>query len=259
MKKEFIVQRSGKDFVLYAGLLDQAFEEGLVSIQTRLIQAPNDANGHLAISYAEVVTNKGKFTGIGDASPENVGRMIALRDAINVAVTALEELAIDDPQEEERVPQRHANHSRVPSRLPSEAIAGIPSRPRRETPAQTPAQDDNQPTAQQIDRLHKLQAALGRAPMVNTSLTSEQAAEKIAELVQIFNQQSKQAPANQTPPDHGALPAAPAQVATIRRLLGQLGADEDTIERTLAGLTADAAKGTIADLAAQLNSRTAAK
>ncbi|HWE61068.1 MAG TPA: hypothetical protein VHB98_05105 [Chloroflexota bacterium] len=78
MKKEFIVNRQGRDFVLYAGLLDQAHREGLKRISTTLLQAPSDANGQLAICYAEVETEKGIFGGIGDASPQNVGRMIAM-------------------------------------------------------------------------------------------------------------------------------------------------------------------------------------
>lgn len=78
MDKRFLVNRQGKDFVLYAGLLDQAHREGLKRITTSLVQAPSAGNGHLAICHAEVETEKGVFTGIGDASPENVGRMIAL-------------------------------------------------------------------------------------------------------------------------------------------------------------------------------------
>src|SRR5947209_1760136 len=107
MKREFIVNRQGKDFVLYAGLLDQAHAEGLKRITTTLVQAPLPENGQMAICHAVVETAKGTFSGIGDASPDNVGRMIAmhtirmaetrakaraLRDAINVGVTAFEEL-----------------------------------------------------------------------------------------------------------------------------------------------------------------------
>src|ERR687898_241588 len=72
MREEYMIERQGKRFVLYAGLLEE-----------------------------------GKFGGIGDASPQNVNRAIAphlirmaetrakaraLRDAINVGVTAFEEL-----------------------------------------------------------------------------------------------------------------------------------------------------------------------
>lgn len=107
MKKEFIVERSGRTFVLYAGLLEEAHEQGLKAIRTKLLQAPAEENGWVAIVQAEVETERGVFTGIGDASPDNVSRMLAphyirmaetrakaraLRDAVNIAVTALEEL-----------------------------------------------------------------------------------------------------------------------------------------------------------------------
>ena len=112
MKKEFLVERQGKSFVLYAGLLDEAHSQGLKSIRTKLLQIPGSENGHVAICYAEVETERGVFTGLGDAAPENVSRMMvphlirmaetrskarALRDAVNVGVVALEELGeIDD-------------------------------------------------------------------------------------------------------------------------------------------------------------------
>jgi hypothetical protein len=107
MKREFLVERQGKTFVLYAGLLEEAFNQGLTSISTDLIQAPASDNGFVAICRSTVVTSKGSFTGIGDASPDNVTRMLAphyirmaetrakaraLRDAVNIGVTALEEL-----------------------------------------------------------------------------------------------------------------------------------------------------------------------
>ncbi|MGH2346647.1 MAG: hypothetical protein ACRDG4_15590, partial [Chloroflexota bacterium] len=124
MKKEFIVNRQGKDFVLYAGLLDQAHREGLKRITTTLVQAPSEDNGQLAICRAEVETEKGVFSGIGDASPANVGRMIAahtvrmaetrakaraLRDAINVGVTAFEELGDLDEDTDGQIFSRRAS------------------------------------------------------------------------------------------------------------------------------------------------------
>ena len=113
MMREFMIERQGRRFVLYAGLLDEAHNQGLKSIRTQLIQAPTADNGHLAICWAEVVTSKGTFSGLGDASPENVSRMMAphlvrmaetrakaraLRDSINVGVVALEELGEFDEQ-----------------------------------------------------------------------------------------------------------------------------------------------------------------
>ena len=115
MREEFLITRQGKQFVLFAGLLDQAHTEGLKSIDTDLVQVPDPDNGNVAIVKAVCEMEDGrKFSGIGDASPENVGRNIAphiirmaetrskaraLRDAINVGATALEELAETDGPE----------------------------------------------------------------------------------------------------------------------------------------------------------------
>jgi hypothetical protein len=113
MKREFVISRHGKDYVLYAGLLDEAHQQGLKAIRTQLIQAPTPENGNVAICFAEVTTERGTFTGIGDADPGNVNRQMAhalirmaetrakaraLRDAVNVAMVAIEELAESAPE-----------------------------------------------------------------------------------------------------------------------------------------------------------------
>ena len=105
--RRFIISRQGKDLVLYAGLLDLAHRSGLRRISTRMLQAPGEDNGQCCICSAEVETATGTFTGIGDATPANVGRAIvphlirmsetrakarALRDALNVGGVSLEEL-----------------------------------------------------------------------------------------------------------------------------------------------------------------------
>lgn len=112
MRDEFMITRQGKQYVLFAGLLDEAHSRGLKGIDTELIQVPNADNGNIAIIKATVEMEDGRvFSGIGDASPENVGRNIAphvirmaetrakaraLRDAVNVGSTALEELSDGD-------------------------------------------------------------------------------------------------------------------------------------------------------------------
>ena len=116
MREEYMIERQGKRFVLYAGLLEEAHDRGLRSIETELVQVPTKENGEVAIVQAVIRTEEGKFGGIGDASPQNVNRAIAphlirmaetrakaraLRDAINVGVTAFEELG--GPSEEEVV------------------------------------------------------------------------------------------------------------------------------------------------------------
>jgi hypothetical protein len=115
VRDEYMIERQGKRFVLYAGLLEEAHSRGLRSIETELLQVPSSENGDVAIVKAVVRMEEGKFSGIGDAGPQNVGRMIAphlirmaetrakaraLRDAINVGVTAFEELGGDDGAEE---------------------------------------------------------------------------------------------------------------------------------------------------------------
>jgi hypothetical protein len=112
MREEFMIMRQGKQYVLFAGLLDEAHQKGLRSIDTDLVQVPTEENGNVAVVKATVEMEDGRnFSGIGDASPENVGRNIvphiirmaetrakarALRDAVNVGATALEELSDSD-------------------------------------------------------------------------------------------------------------------------------------------------------------------
>src|SRR6266850_1739718 len=66
-----------KEVVLYAGLLNQAHEEGLARLKTSILQIPTEENGRVAIVKAEVETSKGLFEAIGDACPENVDDFLA--------------------------------------------------------------------------------------------------------------------------------------------------------------------------------------
>lgn len=115
VRKEFMVERQGRSFCLYAGLLDLAHQQGLKSIRTELVQIPSEANNRVAISVATIVLEKDGqeriFTGIGDAAPNNVAPAMqtclirmsetrakarALRDAVNIGVAAFEELGEED-------------------------------------------------------------------------------------------------------------------------------------------------------------------
>ena len=152
MRDEFLIMRQGKQYVLFAGLLDEAHARGLKGIDTELLQVPTAENGNVAVVKATVEMEEGRtFSGIGDASPENVGRGIvphiirmaetrakarALRDAVNVGATALEELSDGDdapPVNSYQAP-RAANASQGPSRQASSRQA--PSGPR---PVEDPA------------------------------------------------------------------------------------------------------------------------
>lgn len=116
--KRFVRNQQGKEYVMYAGLLDLAHRRGLRRIVTHPIQLPHKDNGLLAVVKAVVEMASGLITtGVGDASPENVGRMIiphalrmaetrakarALRDALNVGGTAWEELGGPEMSEEDQ-------------------------------------------------------------------------------------------------------------------------------------------------------------
>jgi len=147
VRREFLIERQGKSFCLYAGLLDEAHQRGLKSIHTELIQAPTDGNNRVAICNATVVFEQDgverTYTGIGDAAPNNVApamqtcllRMAetrakarALRDAVNIGVAAFEELGEEEsanhaPRAE---PRRRTEQSPASTRSPRnpEAPAG---------------------------------------------------------------------------------------------------------------------------------------
>jgi hypothetical protein len=108
MEKKHVIQLQGQEFVTYEGLLNEAHQRGLKEIRTQLIQRPGPENGHTAIVAAEVTLDGDRvFTGLGDANPGNTSAAIArhairmaetrakaraLRDAVNVGMTAIEEL-----------------------------------------------------------------------------------------------------------------------------------------------------------------------
>ena len=160
MRKEFMVERQGKTFCLYAGLLDLAHQNGLQSIKTSLIQIPHESNNRTAICSATVILLKNdiemEFTGIGDSSPNNVApamqncliRMAetrakarALRDAVNIGVAAFEELGDVDAHDgaPERGYQTGAglNRNSRPARQAEQPRVSIASAPAAQSPPQS--------------------------------------------------------------------------------------------------------------------------
>jgi predicted nucleic acid-binding Zn finger protein len=108
----FLTNIKGKDFVLYAGVLDLATQKGLLKLEVELLQYPSKENEHEAICRAVAVGKDGSVFGdIGDANPKNTHSMIAkhlirmastrskaraLRDMCNIQYTTLEEIASPD-------------------------------------------------------------------------------------------------------------------------------------------------------------------
>jgi hypothetical protein len=113
LKDGFLKNIKGKDFVLYAGVLDLATQKGLLKLEVELLQYPTKDNGHEAICGARGEGKNGEvFADIGDANPRNCSEMIskhlirmastrakgrALRDMCNIGIACLEELeSMDD-------------------------------------------------------------------------------------------------------------------------------------------------------------------
>lgn len=118
--KDHVINRQGKDFVLFAGLLNAAHKAGLISIHTNVVQLPSSLNGQCAVVHATVEFPWGSFTGIGDADTENTSRNIqphrirmaetrakarALRDALNIGMVSVEEM-LRLPGEQEEAPAK---------------------------------------------------------------------------------------------------------------------------------------------------------
>lgn len=150
MREEFMITRQGKPYVLYAGLLDEAHARGLKGIETHLTQTPTAENGQVAIAKAIVEMGDGsKFSGIGDASPENVGRGIAphtirmaetrakaraLRDAINVGTASVEELSDNEDVTSPPVGRSSGGKGRGRTSSPVKAVPDASSAPAAENP-----------------------------------------------------------------------------------------------------------------------------
>ena len=113
LKEGFLKNIKGKDFVLYAGVLDLATQKGLLKLEVELLQFPTKENGNEAICHAVAEGKNGEvFSDIGDSNPNNCTPMIAkhlirmastrakgraLRDMCNIGIACLEELSdLDD-------------------------------------------------------------------------------------------------------------------------------------------------------------------
>jgi hypothetical protein len=207
MRAEFIVDRQGKTFVLYSGLLDAAHTAGLIAIRTNLIQVPNPENGNTAIVSAEVSMFNGRasdsaptvkiFCGIGDASPANVPKQIlphiirmaetrakarALRDAINVGMSAVEELDDADdglPAQAPTAPKAGPTPIRQPPTTSKPANGTTTAPPKGPAPATRP------PPANVADPqvAAPTPQAPAPAPQAPVGVISELLVERFAQLV----------------------------------------------------------------------------
>jgi hypothetical protein len=114
--REYTITQQGRDYILSDGLLVGLVQlsRGFYDLATEVVQLPTAENAQTAVVTAKVTVFDPETgavlrtaTGIGDASPANVGRMVAihclrmaetravaraLRHLLGVGLTALEEL-----------------------------------------------------------------------------------------------------------------------------------------------------------------------
>jgi hypothetical protein len=230
MKREFVINRHGKDYVLYAGLLDAAHQQGLRSIKTELVQVPSAQNGSTAICIAEVTTERGTFTGIGDADPSNVNRAMvnalirmaetrakarALRDAVNVAMVVLEELPESAP--EMLLPDDSAEVSA--------AAAAVASTPSASVSAGRPAPIVSLSSVRQQAAATHASAESNGAPAAAPPVAGTGSGPASAEPVRLpaARTTTRGASGSKGAPDGPPLPATPTQLETIAKLARSVG------------------------------------
>jgi predicted nucleic acid-binding Zn finger protein len=150
LKERFIQNIKGKDFVLYAGVLDLAQQKGLLRLEVELIRYPSKENGYEAICRATAEGKNGElFIDIGDANPTNCTEKIAkhlirlastrsksraLKDLCNVGIACVEELESADDVIESKTPQT----TRKPTVMKPKTSVAAPNKPEENTaPAKT--------------------------------------------------------------------------------------------------------------------------
>lgn len=245
----FITGKLGDDFVLYDGLLDLAHKRGLRGIRVTIIQLPLDVNGNYAVCEATVEMENGAvFTDVGDASPLNTNKMVglhilrmastrakarALRDAVNVGMVAVEELADEDQPARKAAPPQQRQAPRAPATPPvrrtvaqaREALHTI------ETAVDVAPAPAAQPTTRaekeaKYTEIAEQALALGIRPVHPVSYFEGQPDEDLREAAVklVAAIKAKQAA---KPPD-GFVPASPQQVQAIQRMARAAGRTVET-------------------------------
>lgn len=138
MHSKFVVDRQGRDFVLFPGLLDLAHSKGLSGIITQLEQIGTEENRWTTIFSATVSMidpvcghdSQKIFKSYGDANPSNTAANIqphmmrlaetraiarALRNAVNIGMVCTDELGDDGevkPRRQERQQRQQTDQNR---------------------------------------------------------------------------------------------------------------------------------------------------
>jgi hypothetical protein len=122
---DHIARVSGKEYVLLSGLLALAHMHGVESQETTLLHF--DMEKGVAVAVTTITGTRGTFTGHGDSTPYNTGKMVAgafirmaetrsvcraLRFYLGIGMTARDELPGDAPS---RAPEAQPSVVEAPS------------------------------------------------------------------------------------------------------------------------------------------------
>jgi len=125
-----IISLQGRQYLTHDGLVRLAHDLGIESIKTEIISWDPETRAAVVIATAHGA--RGTYSGIGDASPENVGRAIAsaclrmaetraisraLRLFTGLGMTCTSELPGNAPQPATEAPQRDADPEPGPTPL----------------------------------------------------------------------------------------------------------------------------------------------
>ena len=157
LDERFIKTIDGKDFCIYAGLLDLAHQKNLMSMDVELIQFPSEENKYTAVCRAIAKTaSGGMFQDIGDSNPTNCNSKVVkhlirmastrakarcLRDLTNIGMTALEELGDISEVLTDEDPQRKAPQAR------KDNVKKFPARKSKESQEESTGSESSQGTA----------------------------------------------------------------------------------------------------------------
>ena len=189
LDERFMTNIKGKDFVLYAGVLDLATQQGLLKLEVELLQYPSKENGNEAICHAVAEGKSGQvFSDVGDANPGNCHSMIAkhlirmastrakgraLRDMCNIGIACIEELAdFDDVIGSDKKPKK-ATAKKATGKAPVKAQskkaaakekepANTAKQPKAES-KQPKASEDEKPKASSSDQGNAIQPKMSEA------------------------------------------------------------------------------------------------
>lgn len=243
LEKKYIINLHGKDFVLYAGLLDLAHQKGLLKLEVEPIQYPTKDNGMEAIVKAVAVSRSGAvYCDLGDSNPSNTNKAISqhvlrmastrakarvLRDFTNVGMTAVEELgSLDEALDGSGSGNGNGNNNTV-----SEKNRKTTSR--TTTQAAKPERSETTPADSRLAETSQTETSQQQKPSTAVQTTSNQPAARQTQYTQSYsqpaNRQNNQTATRQSNPQSARPAMSEAQKRAVYSLAKRRGISEESL------------------------------